>query len=445
MRTPEEVTLVLKEASENYAAFVHKPTDADITAMAETLTPILMEIDYDPVGGTHNLWGVIAPANDYIKQYNCSFAIPPRQRLYDDGIAKDATTSEVRKAEAEHTAKQTDRALYDAANKGCIQFLTGAVEETWYRELKSPTTFYTKVTALDFFSHLRTNCGGLHETDAVTIQAGMMGFYAEAEGIPHYINMLEEAQAQADRAGLPISDDVLVATANRAMLASNDYPDETKAWNKLAPTSRTWALWKPTYHEVYTANKRVDDIRGEQGKPFGGSASNPFGGTAPAAENSTAKAVKFGAANQPTDEMVDSLAGYLDNMAAAVTNGGSTFEQYAENFTKLADSIVTLTDTNKKQQAELRALREENASLKKKLAASDAGGGRRQGSPSNTDFPGCGPKQYWVKGAYCWTHGYGVGKRHDSGNCRDKKAGHQIAATRDNTMDGCQDNKDWDK
>ena len=41
--------------------------DADITAMVETLTPILMETEYDPVDGAHNLWGVITSEPHYTK------------------------------------------------------------------------------------------------------------------------------------------------------------------------------------------------------------------------------------------------------------------------------------------------------------------------------------------------------------------------------------------
>ena len=127
-----------------------------------------------------------------------------------------------------------------------------------------------------------------------------------------------------------------------------------------------------------------------------------------------------------------------------MTNGGSTFEQYSENFTKLANSIVTLTYTNKNHQDELRALREENANLKKKMETPYTGGCQLQGTLSNAKFTGYGPKQYWVRGAYCWSHGFGIGKLQNSGNCRDKKIGHQDAATRENMMGGTQANKNWD-
>ena len=59
--------------------------------------------------------------------------------------------------EANHTAKRTDRAIYDTANKGCIQFIVDMVSETSYGYLKSPTTFYTAMTSLQFFTDLISN------------------------------------------------------------------------------------------------------------------------------------------------------------------------------------------------------------------------------------------------------------------------------------------------
>ena len=61
----------------------------------------------------------------------------------------------------------------------------------------------------------------------------MMKFYDATEGTPQYIKIIEDAQAQAERATLPISNDVLAAISNRVMLASNNYPGNTKRRNKL--------------------------------------------------------------------------------------------------------------------------------------------------------------------------------------------------------------------
>ena len=36
------------------------------------------------------------------------------------------------------------------------------VEETWYKNIEDPDTFYTKVTALKLLDHLTEFCAGLH-------------------------------------------------------------------------------------------------------------------------------------------------------------------------------------------------------------------------------------------------------------------------------------------
>ena len=55
MSTSKEVTLALKEAAEIFYTIKKKPTDNNITTIVENLTPILMDIEYDPVKKKHNL------------------------------------------------------------------------------------------------------------------------------------------------------------------------------------------------------------------------------------------------------------------------------------------------------------------------------------------------------------------------------------------------------
>ena len=43
------------------------------------------------------------------------------------------------------------------------------IEETWYKELEDPDTFYTNITALQLLEHLTEFCLGLHAIDAVDI------------------------------------------------------------------------------------------------------------------------------------------------------------------------------------------------------------------------------------------------------------------------------------
>ncbi len=61
----------------------------------------------------------------------------------------------------------------------------------------------------------------------------MMSYYQDGEGIPEYINMLEEAQRKLARANLPMSDDQLLAIASTAVLTLDHFPRPTDEWKAL--------------------------------------------------------------------------------------------------------------------------------------------------------------------------------------------------------------------
>ena len=52
----------------------------------------------------------------------------------------------------------------------------------------------------------------------------MQHYHIEVEGIPEYINMLEDSQRQAGRAGRTIVDETLLLFVSTAMLTSERFP-----------------------------------------------------------------------------------------------------------------------------------------------------------------------------------------------------------------------------
>ena len=79
----------------------------------------------------------------------------------------------------------------------------------------------------------------------------MQCYHLEVGCIPEYINMIEDAQRQAGRAGRAISDDTLLLFASTAMLTSERFPQDNYAWEDQAEPDKTWAAWnlltsKPT-------------------------------------------------------------------------------------------------------------------------------------------------------------------------------------------------------
>ena len=58
---------------------------------------------------------------------------------------------------------------------------------------RTPTRSFTKVTALKIISFLNAKSRGLHAIDMISLHTNMHQYYVQADGIPQYIIMLEDA------------------------------------------------------------------------------------------------------------------------------------------------------------------------------------------------------------------------------------------------------------
>ena len=75
-----------------------------------------------------------------------------------------------------------------------------AVDETWYKYLEDPDTFYTNVTARKLLYHLTKFYSGLHTMNAVDIPKVTNTLFRNAEGILQFINAMKAAQRKSKRA-----------------------------------------------------------------------------------------------------------------------------------------------------------------------------------------------------------------------------------------------------
>ena len=211
--TPNVITLLFKEARDAFPPLEGKPTDVDLLSIRETLLLILMEVPYDQLGGVHSLTALITDGVRYAAEHGGnSFKRPIRLPLYDGSIKDDATTVVCVRAEAAHKARLNNYASFEAAKRGAAKFLCEVVDKVWYNDLKDVNTFYTKVTSLEIISFLDANSGGLHAIDMVSLRTNMHQYYVQADGIPQYIIMLEDAEKKAKRADMPITDVELIMT-----------------------------------------------------------------------------------------------------------------------------------------------------------------------------------------------------------------------------------------
>jgi hypothetical protein len=226
--------------------FEGKPTDNNLLLIREMLLPILMEIPHNQLGGVHSLTALLDSARYAADHGGATFVCPIRLPLYNGSIANDATTVCIH-AESAHKARLEDYASYEAAKHRATKFLRETIGKVWYNNLKDADTFYTKVSALKIMTFLDANSGGLHAIDMISLCTNMHKYCVQADGIPQYIVMLEDAQKKAKQAGMPIADIKLVMMALAAVLAAQHFPRKVDDWEGLLSSSRTWAAWKTAF------------------------------------------------------------------------------------------------------------------------------------------------------------------------------------------------------
>ncbi len=249
--------------------------------------------------------------------------------------------------------------------------------------------------------HLKANCGSLHPSELVNLPTKMMSYYDKADGIPEYIDLLEEAQRKLARANLPMSNDQLLAITSTAVLASGHFPCPIDKWEAFPRASKTWPAWKMRYRATHIACKR---------------------------QLLAAGTTTFGTANTVTPtgdtimpETFARLDGYLDNLALAATIERTTLTQLVETNASLTATVAALT-------ASVTAL----TSAYMLLA-----NGRNSATPQpTTGTQATHPRIGLNPTGYCWTHGYQVKVGHNSATCTNKAEGHQLAATLANIMGG---------
>ena len=162
---------------------------------------------------------------------------------------------------------------------------------------------------------------------------------------------MEAVQRKYKRAKLVITDEYMHAVALKLLLQSGEYETETQEWSILQESQQTWKKSKTTFREAYVANRLSEAAREGEEKPFGDFVT--FGG-------SNIKTQTKGA--QLTHQMMDSLEGYLNNIAAAAKQTADQGGPLAE----LAASLMVSVDTVARHQHEMKRLTDQVNTFKNK-------------------------------------------------------------------------------
>ena len=198
--------------------------------IVEAIGGVLFALRYHVEKDKDNLIGIIMEDADYVKKFSQLFRRPIRPRVYDNTLGGEKIAIAIRKAEAVNKAKIHDWDLYDTAEEESCRFIIGAVGDVWITELKKKMTKYAEVKAIEMITHLRKTALGTHEVDILELQDQMCELHLKVEFIPEYIEAMEKAQEQSERAGSKISNATMVNITTKAKLSTERYPKTNDDW-----------------------------------------------------------------------------------------------------------------------------------------------------------------------------------------------------------------------
>ena len=138
---------------------------------------------------------------------------------------------------------------------------------------------------------------------------------------------------------------------------------------------------------------------------------------------------------------MEQFDGYMDNLANTAINEKAVTERLSKSIADLTEANSKLVSLNMDLSATNAKLTSDLCKLREQLNVAN----KKQTPRGRPDFVTHtrNSSNGWIIGAYCFSHGFGCTKDHDSKSCRCRVDNHKEGATRANTINGSNENKDW--
>ena len=433
-----DITAIFQKASDAFGPITAKPRDADLQRLNESLVVCTLSVTL--TGTTAGCAsGVVLPADVYkVNHAGATFNFMRAARAdYDpaiENLSKEDRVSKLRGMEQTWKAGTANQSRIRAVEVGARNLIIANVESTWLQELSVPGTFFTGVSVRAMLDHLEKDGSGLDRPAGVELILGLHKLWEADPRVPQFIINMEEAQKKSVRAQLPITDNMLAAFATFMLLKTNSFPRNRPVWDGKPVGDQRWDAWKEFFKPLQLALERETAASGDAPNMFGTAAAaqrlhNITPGRHPTVNN-------HGGDAQGIMEMLD---GQFDALAAASANSNDALDQ-----------LVAATT---QQYADIKSALTNLAAATPTAAATPNTSSQTPTNPPATHTAlearitllQTAVRFKWAKGGFCSTHGHGVGPKHTSASCRDKKPGHVDTATRVNPAGpGKTKNRGWD-
>ena len=270
-------------------------------------------------------------------------------------------------------------------------------------------------------THLFENYGNITQFELENNDTKMRTLWDPNSPFDCLVQQLEDGQDYADAGGQPYTTDQLLHIAYTLVFKNGLYFEACKAWNAKTNNGKTWTNFKAHFHRAQYLLR--DQLR--TAKQAGFTSNIPIhphpNKTQPPPEYHEAL-VNLATSAATDRKLLTTLATTVANINNHIQKlnkapVASVHNRETTNSTALSSITSSVSDL----QQQLANLKRENKQLRNKH-------NRR-------------PRTRQDNGNYCWTHGYRVGNKHNSGTCQNKAPGKQDNATCENTMSGSEANK----
>ena len=368
----------------------------------------LAAIECPTYGGDFGCVALAFTEEEYIERFNHHWNFPAEKPApYDPDMGLNAGSVARARREAEYDEIITDWHRVRAA----IKFTKGQIKKAWPRsllkELEHKILGLNNVDIIDILLHSFDRRGKISDGAIEKNQERIAEPYDVQAGFQAYIERQEECHELAEDANDPFTDTQKVNIGQKHMVKTSLVDKEYTTWKNRRQTQRTWIDFKAYWADVWADYEDIQEL--------------------------TTKEAGFGTANTAVANAA-AVSEALEGLANAAAADKTTVET-------LTATNASLVEELKKKDEIISKLTADNSKLIEILAQRTSGS---RGGTGRRKFTKAEDAPFDPKG-YCWTHGFRVKHGHNSKTCNNKGVGHKDEATRDNTMGGSNNFKDWTK
>ena len=383
-----------KDVKDNFpyptiSKFPGRPDFDTIAAVHTKLKANAASIHSNLGGGAHGLLGLALQPGTYTILTGHVFQ-PPQNPGPTANVPNGHTGPQIAEFVREHEAQLQLWKLYTQVQQALKQQLIAAFDDIYLSGLRNRHTGFAGITLLRMLQYMYETYGDITPTELEDNDERMRTAYDATEPIETLYNQIENAVDIAEAGKQPYTTPQILTRAYNLILQTGLMDDACSDWDDKAQTSKTWAEFKVHFAK---AHKK---LRQQQ-----------------------ATASKTGM--HATNAVLESIQ-----------NDASQAIQELSNAT-LADRnhITELINANQATQTDMKAIQDSIKVLQAQIAMLMTTTIQAQAT-NNVPRRVREPTTQW----YCWTHGRTYSEKHQSPTCRNRREGHQEAATIHNKMGG---------